>query len=48
MHSNLQPWQILLAALAGWVNRLSLPKTPSEAKAMDNRLISTEIGGSWL
>ena len=21
MHSTLQPWQILLAALAGWVNR---------------------------
>ncbi len=21
MHSHLQPWQILLAALAGWVNR---------------------------
>ncbi len=45
MHSNLQPWQIFLAALAGWVNQLSLPKSPSDAMATDNRWISTEIGG---
>ena len=46
MHSNLQPWQILLAALAGWVNRHQ--QHIIEYLQEENRVLKAQLGGKRL
>jgi sugar lactone lactonase YvrE len=46
MHSNLQPWQILLAALAGWVNRHQ--QHVIEYLQEENRVLKEQLGGKRL
>ncbi len=46
MHSNLQPWQILLAALAGWVNRQQ--QHIIEYLQEENRVLKEQLGGKRL
>ena len=46
MHSNLQPWQILLASLAGWVNRHQ--QHIIEYLQEENRVLKEQLGGKRL